>query len=149
MSQVMMNKKGRILGIGVGVVGLILLSLASSARAYGQVQIRTPTLRGDGCTGSATASATLAPDGSALSVLFDNFTARAGLGTGVRMKRTSCIMDIPVSVPAKTQVAIVQADIRGYNALPLRGYAQYTTQYSIANRLLPVIMARFTGPVNT
>lgn len=145
----MSKNRTAILSVGTGVVGLLLLALLATTQAFGQVRIQTPRLSGDGCTGAATASATLAPDGSALSVLFDNFVARAGTGTSVRMKRTSCVMEIPVTVPAKTQVAITRADTRGYNSLPLRGYAQYTTQYSIAGRLLPVIMARFSGPVNT
>lgn len=127
---------------------LLLTALLTYSGAHAQMALGTPNFRGNGCTGVNSVSAALSPDLKTLSVLFDGFTAQAGQGTNVRMHRASCIIDIPVSVSAGVQVAIAQADTRGFNALPIRGYSQYTTQYSLNGQTMPMILRRVTGPVN-
>lgn len=130
------------------VLALGLACIGTPATSFAGIQIGTPMLSGNGCS-RTTAGIAVSPDGQALSVLFDAFTAQVGGSSGTRMTRTSCILNIPVSAPAGTQVAISQADFRAYNQLADRAYAQYTTQYSMAGQVMPMILRRIVGPVNS
>ena len=131
----------------LSLIALTTTLMTTSALAAGGIQINTPSFSGNGCTGSNTASAAVSPDGGALSVLFDGFTAEVGSRVNVRMARTSCIINIPVTAPAGVQVAISQADFRGFNNIANRAYAQYTTTYTLAGQVMPTILRRIVGPV--
>lgn len=65
----------------------------------------------DGCA-DGTFSTTPSPDGNAISFLFDDFTAMAGGGTGVRRAVSSCKLSVPVTQPDGHSVFAV--DYRGF-----------------------------------
>ncbi len=107
-------------------------------------------LSGNGCNPS-TARATLSPDGSAISLLFDSLVAEAG-GFHDTQDRRSCILDLPVRVAPGYQVAVSAVDTRGFVSLPARGYAQFAILFNLA-RFTPVRIDRRVGgqpgPVDT
>ncbi len=143
-----LNRKSSPKNLLLAALAVGVLSALVPTEAHAQIQLGNPTLTGNGCTGAHTASVSLAPDNSALSILFDGFTANAGGNSGVRMNRSSCIINIPVAVSSGVQVAITQVDFRGFNALPNRAYTQFTTQYSMNGQTMPTILRRDMGPVN-
>ena len=109
--------------------GLASLSPAW-AWAAGEVRIDQPSsIQGNACNPS-NMRATLSPDGSAVSLLFDEFIAEAG-GSKDSIDRRTCIVDIPVNVAPGYQVAISAVDYRGFLALPKLGYAQFATLFNL------------------
>jgi hypothetical protein len=86
---------------------------------------------GSGCP-QGTVSATLSPDGTALSVLFDQFIVEAGGPTGRRVDYKSCNLAIPVNIPQGYSVSIFQVDYRGFNSLPYGARSQLTNDYFFA-----------------
>ena len=126
---------------------LLLVGLTSSPAFAGSVQLGTPSLRGDGCP-AGSAGVTLSPDASAISILFDSFQVEAGGTTGLSQVRKTCYLGIPVSVQSGFQAAIVEVDYRGFHALPIRGYSQFTVDYALQNFAGPRFNRRFVGPLN-
>ena len=77
----------------------LIAALTVSAGAFAQgLQLGYPSTGGNGCP-QGTVSATLSPDNSQLSILFDQFLAEAGPGVGKTIDRKSCNIAIPVTVP--------------------------------------------------
>ena len=129
------------------IIGLIAvgLSVSSLSQAAGEVTLGIPTYQGSGCP-DASVGATLSPDSSTLSVLFDRFQAQAGQGSSVRLGRAECRLQVPVRLAAGYRAAITEVDFRGFMSLPQRGYAQLTVDYSLAGRSNPRFYRRFVGP---
>ena len=127
---------------------LVLAAILGSAQALVSTQafandpiiLGTPATGGTGCPAGA-ASVTVAPDGSAISLLFDNFVAQAG-GT-VRMARKVCSISVPVHVPQGFQVAILQIDYRGFNSVPNGGLNQFNAEYFWAGAVGPKYTKNF------
>jgi len=108
----------------------------------------TPIYGGTGCP-QGTAQATLSPDGTSLSLIFDNYQAEAGNTTGRRIDRKSCNIAIPVHVPQGLSVSIFEVDYRGFNAIPAGGMSQFNVEYFFAGQQGPRLGQRFTGPLNS
>jgi Domain of unknown function (DUF4360) len=117
---------------------------ASGAGPY----LETPEYNGSGCP-SGTVSTALSPDKTALSVLFDGYKVEAGVGKTLTDSRKECSIAIPFFVPLGYQVAIVGADYRGFNDLPLGGRAQFTAEYFLAGENTLPSTTTFDGPVST
>lgn len=116
--------------------------------AYGaEPRLGDPVYSGTGC-GYGSVSTALSPDFKALSVLFSEFVAEAGGDTGLGSDRKSCILRVPVIVPAGVSIALTQAEYRGFQALPDRGYGQFTVQFGMAQHSFPRFNRRFVGPLN-
>jgi hypothetical protein len=103
---------------------------ASSAHAQSLPDIRLgiPGNGGPGCP-QGTVSATLSPDETALSILFDQFVVEAGGNAGRPMGYSSCNLSIPVHIPQGYSVSIIQVDYRGYNSLPRSASSVLSTNY--------------------
>lgn len=87
-------------------IRLVLLAAAS-------FQLPGLALAANGCA-DGTFSTTRSPDGNATSVLFDDFSAMAGGGSGVRRSVSTCKLSVPVTQPGGHSVFAV--DYRGFVA---------------------------------
>lgn len=81
------------------------------------LQMLAPTYGGTGCP-QGSVSATLSPDGTSLSLLFDSYIAEAGGSTPEHRAERNCQIQIPFSVPAGYAVQIVKMDYRGFASVP-------------------------------
>jgi hypothetical protein len=94
-----------------------LLVFLANFYAHAQLQLGNPVYSGLGCPqGSATT--TLSPDASTLSVIFDQFVVEAGESLGTNFQMKNCVLRIPVQIQSGFRVALVQADFRGGISLP-------------------------------
>jgi hypothetical protein len=93
-----------------------------SSFAWGQsYQLGTATFSGNGCP-SGSAAVSVSPDGSAISFLFDRFSAQT---VGNHMAgAVSCVVQIPLTVTSGYVVDATYLDFRGFAALPVRSYLQ-------------------------
>lgn len=124
-----------------------IISLCSIMASAAGLRLGQPAYGGTGCP-AGTASVTLSPDETAVSILFDNYTTEAGYTTNKTIDRKSCNISIPVSVPQGYSVSIFQVDYRGYNAVPAGGSTSFNAEYFWAGSRGPRITRTFYGPVN-
>lgn len=131
--------KSKMLLTLVGVMSVI------SLKAQAQVSLGQPAYGGTGCP-AGSASVTLSPDNTALSILFDSYVAEAG--NGRRVDRKSCNISVPVHVPQGYSVSVFQVDYRGFNSVPRGGQARFDAEYFWAGARGPRISRTFVGPYN-
>lgn len=93
----------------------IMFSLAAKAQL--PFQVGQPVIDGDGCpTGSV--RAIVSPDGSAISILFDQFQVQISPGRyQMPQLRRSCHFSLPINVAAGWNLAVSQIDYRGFAQL--------------------------------
>jgi hypothetical protein len=127
----------------IGMLAVWAMSVSAQAQS---LQLGEPAYGGTGCP-SGSAAVTVSPDNSALSILFDAFSAEAGAASGRRLDRKSCNLSVPVRVPAGYTVAVIAVDYRGFVDVPRGGMAQFDTEYFWAGSRGPRLQRRFTGPV--
>ncbi|MDC0254989.1 DUF4360 domain-containing protein [Bacteriovoracales bacterium] len=108
------------------------------------VYLGTPGVGGNGCP-AGTTSTTLSPDKKVLSIIFDEYMAEAGEGTGKRVDRKSCNMAIPVHVPQGLSVSLFKIDYRGYVSTPIGGRAKLNVNYFFAGSNGPRVSRNFPG----
>lgn len=121
------------------------LSTSAMASGLGDVYLGQPGYGGSGCP-SGSASATLSPDKKSLSLIFDEFTAEAGVSSDKRRDRKTCNIAIPVHVPNGYSVSILKVDYRGYVYLPSRRYnARFSAEYFFAGQRGPRYVKRWRG----
>jgi hypothetical protein len=133
-------KVSKIFAIAMGL-------MISSAAMAETLVLGEPQYGGNGCP-AGSASATVSPDGSAISILFDQYIAEAGNTTGRRIDRKSCNLAVPVQVPQGYSVAVFQVDYRGFNAVPVGGMNRFDVEYFWAGARGPRLTRTFTGPTN-
>ena len=128
---------------------LVLIStITANYTAFAEgLQLGQPAYGGSGCP-AGTASITLSPDESALSILFDSYSVEAGRATNKTVDRKSCNISIPVQVPQGYSVAVFQVDYRGYNLLPAGGMMRFDAEYFWAGARGPPQSRVFTGTMN-
>src|SRR6476469_2859446 len=88
-----------------------LALLASTLTAFAQdtIQLGYPASGGNGCP-AGTASAVVSPDGSSLSIIFDQFTTESVQVSVLTTDRNSCNIAIPVHVPNGYSISIIGVD---------------------------------------
>lgn len=123
---------------------VVLAAMVLATAAEAQVSLGQPAYGGTGCP-AGSASATLTPDGSVLSVLFDQFTVEAGNTTGRRIDRKNCSLRIPVNVGQGYQVALLAFDYRGFAAIPFGAQAVFDASYSYIGQPMPVRFSKTFG----
>lgn len=79
--------------------------------------LQTPTYAGTGCP-QGTVSAMLSPDQRSLSILFDQYIARAGGSAGQARNRLTCQISIPFRVPPGYRAQVVKMHYRGFVLVP-------------------------------
>lgn len=139
-------KKNKIL---LGLLSFISsMAIAQIGKANG-LRLGMPGYAGTGCP-SGSASVTLSPDETELSILFDSFLVEAGGDSRKRIDRKNCSLAVPVAVPQGYSVAIIKADYRGFNAVPRGGMNRLTNEYFWAGQTRGVRTERtFYGPLNS
>lgn len=128
------------------VLASLTAFLALQAHAGG-LRLGQPAYGGTGCP-AGSASVTLSPDETAVSILFDSYSTEAGYTTGKSIDRKSCNISIPVSVPQGYSVSIFQVDYRGFNAVPSGANTRFEAEYFWAGSRGPRISRTFYGPLN-
>ena len=128
----------------------LIAALTVSAGAFAQgLELGYPSTGGNGCP-QGTVSANLSPDNTQLSILFDQFIAEAGPGSGKTIDRKSCNISIPVTVPNGYAVSVVAVDYRGFVGLPSRSArARFSAEYFFANQRGPLLQRQFVGAQDT
>jgi len=128
------------------LLSMVLVAGAMAAQAQSGIKLGQPAYGGTGCPGGS-ASVTLSPDETAVSILFDSYLAEAGASTGKTVDRKSCNISVPVQVPQGYSVAVFQVDYRGFNLIPGRGaYTRFDTEYFWAGSRGPRFSRIYSGP---
>lgn len=118
-------------------------ALAEEAPPPGQVRIESVSYNGPGCPiGSAVAS--LAPDGRALTLLFDSFTATTG--GGVTRDYKACTIDLRMQVPAGWSFGLFKTHIRGYANIAASSIGTQHSRYTFGSQRLAVSSRQIAGP---
>ena len=126
----------------------LALSLLAAGAVYGDdISLGIPGYGGNGCP-AGTVDAVLSPDAKTLSVMFDQFVAKAGRSEGKSMDRKSCNLAIPVHVPQGFSVSVVQLDYRGFVSVPYGGQARFNVEYFFAGSRGPILSKAFGGGSN-
>lgn len=129
------------------MTAIATVMMATTVQAQGSLRLGVPAYGGTGCP-AGSASVSVSPDQSAVSILFDQFLTEAGNTTRRRIDRKSCNFAIPVQVPQGYSVALFAVDYRGYNAVPRGGYNRLDAEYFWAGTRGPRISRQFNGPLN-
>lgn len=126
--------------------GLLGIALLFSGLVHADsISLGNPSYGGTGCPGGS-ASVSLSPDSTALSILFDQYVAEAGGGRP--FDRKNCNIAIPVHVPQGMSVSIFAIDYRGFMGLPAGGNAELSVNYFLAGAGNGVRTSKsFQGPM--
>ena len=102
--------------LSLSIALLILFKLNTALASSSAISIATPSYGGSGCP-QGTMSTSLSPDGKTMSLIFDNFIVTAGDNTHRKFTQKNCIINIPITIAAGYQLALLKMDYRGYNQL--------------------------------
>ena len=123
-----------------------LVAMSAAAKAD-TLQLGVPAYGGTGCP-AGSASVSLSPDQTQISMLFDSYVVQAG--GGVAFDRKNCNIAVPVHVPQGFSVAVFGIDYRGFTGLPAGGRANLSVDYFLASGGRGVHTAKtFMGPTAT
>lgn len=127
-------------------IAALALTVGFAGAAHAEdMTLGEPGYGGTGCP-AGTVSATLSPDATSLSLLFDGYIVEAGGETGKKFDRKSCNIAIPVHVPQGISVSIISIDYRGYNNFSAGSDSQFNVEYFFAGARGPTFTRKFTGP---
>lgn len=131
-----------------------LLTLAALLLVSSELFAQTPTIRGVRLTGSgcseSDASANVTPDGTFLSVLFDNFKAEIGTGSAnpqAAALKKQCTVLIDMDVPFGYQYALETTEFRGFAALPASAYGYHRFTQLVPNGVPNMRETQLRGPI--
>ena len=79
-------------------------------------------------------SIVLSPDGSALSLLFDQFTIESGRISDGEIQRKVCRISSPLNLPANHSIGVYKVDYRGFAKLGAKQQAELDVQYFLGPR---------------
>ncbi len=122
------------------------MALSAPVLAVDGITLGEPGYGGTGCP-AGSVSATLSPDATSLSLLFDNYQVAVGGTSGKVFDRKSCNIAIPVRVPQGFSVSVLKIDYRGFNQLPQGTSSQFNVEYFFAGTRGPAFQRRFSGPI--
>ncbi len=111
--------------------------------AADEIKLGYPGYGGNGCP-AGSASVTLSPDQTQLSILFDQYIVEAGGAKTI--DRKSCNIAIPVTVPQGWSISLFQVDYRGFNSLPAGARAVMNAEYFFAGSRGLRYSTSFYGP---
>ncbi len=123
----------------------VAASFTTMAHAQEAITLGTPGYGGTGCPGGSV-SATLSPDATSLSLLFNSYVVEAGGDTGKTFDRKACNVAIPVYVPQGLSIAVLAIDYRGYNNFQAGSNSQFNVEYFFAGARGPTFSKTFNGP---
>lgn len=102
--------------------------VAQPAGALAPRQRLTASITSNGCDADSY-SLTVSPDGTSLSILFDDFVVTGGQDIGKR-----CALTIPLNLPEGYSLGVYQVDYRGYAKLGRREAALFSVDYVVGPR---------------
>jgi len=117
-----------------------------------EVSISKATHSGAGCPAN-TGDVTISDDKKTLSILFDEYQAEAGLGTGpaggaaLTTSRVTCNLSVSLKIPAGYRAFLIGADFRGAVSLPEDAIAEFNREYFFASESSPMLTATWSGEV--
>lgn len=112
----------------LAAVAFVVAATAASAFAKPPVTAHSVrTIETQGCP-AGTFSVVTAPDGGALSVLFDNFVVN-GTDANGGFARMTCAMEIPLGLPEGYSLGVYQVDYRGFAHLGEKQRAELRVDY--------------------
>jgi hypothetical protein len=127
---------------------LVGMLIAGTVSAQAQtITLGQPGYGGTGCP-AGSVSATLSPDSTSLSLLFDGYYVEAGGTTGLSFDRKNCNVSIPVNVPQGYSVSVISIDYRGFNQLPNGGQSTFNVEYFFAGGRGPTFTRNFRGELS-
>jgi len=129
----------------IAFAALALAAGISGAAHAEDITLGEPGYGGTGCPGGSV-SATLSPDATSLSLLFDSYQVEAGGDTGKKFDRKSCNIAIPVHVPQGISISVLSIDYRGYNQFEQGSDSQFNVEYFFAGAQGPTFTKKFIGP---
>jgi hypothetical protein len=106
---------------------LPVATLADEAPDPNAVRVIRAEATGNGCR-PGTYAATLSPDATSLTLLFDDFQAKAGEG-GAPIDRKTCNIDIDLDLPEGWSFTLLNAEYRGFADLTAGAQAIHTVGY--------------------
>lgn len=104
---------------------VLMISLVANAQSFHPSKVRVQYAKhsGSGCP-HGSVQAVLAPDASAITILYDRFEARAGGGSGVGDAESECRVEVKLDIPLLWSVNVDSVDVRGFVSLE-RGMTAY------------------------
>lgn len=137
------------LSVNIDIAGVLDLPIEEAS----VVTINSASHSGAGCP-SGTGEVILSPDKKTLSILFDEYQAEAGFGTGpdedgpgLTTSRVACNLAISLHIPLGYQAFLIGADFRGAVSLPVGAIAEFNREYFFAAESSPVLTATWSGEV--
>ena len=100
---------------------VVLVSLPASAQ------------EANGCP-AGSYSLIMSPDGTSLSVLFDQFTVASGGASASGPSRKTCRISSPLNLPANHSIGVYKVDYRGFAKLAQKQGGQLDVQYFLGPR---------------
>ncbi len=131
--------------IMVSAITFITLSAGFVSATTDAPRLGIPGYGGNGCP-AGSASVTLSPDYTALSILFDSYIAESGGNTGKTLDRKSCNIAVPVYVPQGYSVSLFKIDYRGFASIPQGGRGLFRAEYFWAGIRGPDFVINRTQP---
>lgn len=74
-------------------------------------------------------SVIMSPDGTTVSILFDQFSVESGSNSVRGMQRKSCRISSPLNLPADYSIGVYKVDYRGFAKLVARQESELDVQY--------------------
>ncbi|MEQ1664925.1 MAG: DUF4360 domain-containing protein [Bdellovibrionales bacterium] len=126
---------------------LVLIAAGLHANADG-LKLGEPSYGGSGCP-AGSASVSISPEQSSLSILFDQYIVEAG-SNGKSFDRKNCNLAIPITIPQGYSYSVIAIDYRGFTSIPSGGRAQLAVNYFLAGGGAGVRTSKtFYGPVQS
>ncbi|MBX7247414.1 MAG: DUF4360 domain-containing protein [Caulobacteraceae bacterium] len=113
--------------LATAAVGASAIAQPATARGGPKVRLAAAATN-NGCDAGAY-NVTVSPDGTALSILFDDFVVHGGQEIAKR-----CTLSIPLNLPEGYSLGVYQVDYRGYAHLAEREAALFTVDYVVGPR---------------
>lgn len=79
-------------------------------------------------------SIVMSPDGTTLSILFDQFTVESGSTAASGQSRKVCRISAPLNLPANLSIGVYKVDYRGFAKLAAKQATQLDVQYFLGPR---------------
>lgn len=129
---------------------ITLISLLSIAAKADDIALGEPSYGGNGCP-QGTVGASLSPDKKVLSIIFDQYMAKADANT--YLDRKSCQLGVPIHVPQGLSLSVLKLDYRGYSFVPAGASALFEVEYFLksfnSSNTGPKVSKAFNGPMDS
>lgn len=142
--------------IGALIVSTLAAPIISTSAAEastqgapsGKITVDVQTVNGSGCK-AGTAAVAVAPDNTAFTVTYSDYTAVAGPSAGPTDFRKNCQLSLLVHVPQGFTYAIAKADYRGFGSLAAGAIGiERAAYYFMGDSRTDYVTHTFNGPLS-